>query len=97
MILNTQETKIYTRDFIALIKSSDKYYGAFNIDISAICSFKSSYCFSSQWFILKMDKKQHFQPDNNKRIYKKATSERPLLLKLFKILINFFFLFQILL
>jgi hypothetical protein len=48
MILNTQETKIYTRDFIALIKSSDKYYGAFNIDISAICSFKSSYCFSSQ-------------------------------------------------
>lgn len=39
MILNTQEPKMHTRDVVALIRSADKYYEAYNENVSDICSF----------------------------------------------------------
>jgi hypothetical protein len=48
-----QEIKMHTRDFVTWIRNCDKYYEAYkayNINISDICFFKSSFCFYSQYF-----------------------------------------------
>ena len=39
MILNTEQPIIHTRDVVALIRSPDKYYEAYNTNVSDICSF----------------------------------------------------------